>query len=241
MHESDERGVLLLNGKPMPEKYLARLVGITLDELQKCLAEMEEIGIFSKRFKDSAIFSRRMVKDERIIDTRRKAGKMGGNPTLLKQNSSKSQPYPQAKPNLTPKQNPTPSVSSSSSSSISSSLKEKKINKKKIRFSESEYGDNQEKFIEDWNKSQTAKRFPGVDPQRIFEYLQLKGNEYQYIDWLSAAQVWVNKNPNANEWKSNTNQITLPNEINTDANRRIAEAINRNINALAGSQSQDRE
>lgn len=234
MHESEERGVLLLNGKPMPEKHLARFIGITLEELQKSLNEMEEIGIFSKRVKDGAIFSRRMVKDERILEVRRKAGKMGGNPNLLNQNSSKRQPNTQPNVNHPSNQILTPSFSSSVSSS--SSLNKKKINKKKISFDESEYGQDKKKFIDDWENSKTAEKFPFVDPGSVYDFMKLKGNEYKYIDWLSAAQVWVNKNPNANEWKSTTNNITLPHELNTDANRRIAEAITRNANALNANQ-----
>lgn len=83
------------------------------------------------------ISSKRMVKDEYIRQVRASAGKLGGNPLLIKgdhddeygvllnQNSSKTKPNAQAKVRAnhnqgakqTSKQNPTPSSSSSSSSS----------------------------------------------------------------------------------------------------------------------------
>jgi len=116
MHESTERGVLLLNGMPMPKSALSRLLGIDENTLDECLHTLESYGIFSKRSKDSAIFSRRMVKDERIISARRKAGSSGGNPRLLNQNSSKTL----AKDEQSIEQIPTPSFSSSTSPSISS-------------------------------------------------------------------------------------------------------------------------
>jgi len=109
MHESTERGVLLLNGMPMPKSALSRLLGIDENTLDNCLQILESYGIFSKRNKDSAIFSRRMVKDERIISARRKAGSSGGNPRLLNQNSSKTL----AKDEQSSEQITTPSFSSS--------------------------------------------------------------------------------------------------------------------------------
>jgi hypothetical protein len=115
MHESSERGVLLLNDKPMPLNALARLLGIDIEKLNECIVILDEYGIFSKREHDDAIYSRRMVSDERLICIRREAGKQGGNPNLLKQNSSKIE----KEVNLTSKQIPTPSSSSSSSSSSS--------------------------------------------------------------------------------------------------------------------------
>jgi hypothetical protein len=108
MHESEERGVLLLNGKPMPDEAAARLLGLDKQNLTTTLTTLLTYGIASRRESDGAIFSRRMVRDEEIRKLRANAGKMGGNPLLLKQN-----------PTTGVKQNPTPS--SSSSTSVSSS------------------------------------------------------------------------------------------------------------------------
>lgn len=120
MHESDQRGYLLLNGKPMPEAALARTLGLVLlnqmdnqednqnpeRDLTTTLTTLLTYGVASRCNQTGAIYSRRMVRDENIRKVRQESGKMGGNPVLLNQNSTTQV-----------KQKSTPSVSSSSSSS----------------------------------------------------------------------------------------------------------------------------
>jgi uncharacterized phage protein (TIGR02220 family) len=108
MHESSERGVLLLNGHPMPDDVLARLLGLDNQILTTSLTKLLTYGVAKRRQSDSAIFNKRMVDDERLCQMRREAGKLGGNPALLNQNKT-----------TRVKQIPTPSSSSSSSSSSS--------------------------------------------------------------------------------------------------------------------------
>lgn len=104
MHESSERGVLLLNGIPMPDEVIARLLGLDNQTFNQALTKLLTYGVAKRRDADNAIFSKRMVADEKICQIRREAGKRGGNPALLKQI-----------PTTRDKQNPTPSSSSSSS------------------------------------------------------------------------------------------------------------------------------
>lgn len=113
MHESEERGVLLLNGRVMPTDALARLLGLTTPKLKKHLTKLLDHGVIRKREHDGALYSKRMVADEHLLQIRREAGKLGGNPALLNQ-----------KDNQIPKQKPTPSSSTSvsSSSSLSTSI-----------------------------------------------------------------------------------------------------------------------
>ncbi len=106
-HESGCYGVLEINGKPMSVQQIARSVGESPASVSKLLAELESAGVFSRR-EDGAILSRRMLRDEHIRKVRTDAGKQGGNPNLLKQNTSNL-----LKQN--DKQSPTPSSSSSSS------------------------------------------------------------------------------------------------------------------------------
>jgi hypothetical protein len=102
MHESSERGVLILNGVPMAEDVIARLLGLDNQTFNQTLSTLLTYGVAKRRQEDKAVFSKRMVDDEKLCDIRRKAGKLGGNPALLKQNRT------------TPvKQIPTPSSSSS--------------------------------------------------------------------------------------------------------------------------------
>lgn len=106
-HEADQYGVLTVNGKPMSNAQIARMVGETPKALERLLTELEEAGVFSRN-EEGAIFSRRMVKDEAIRSVRAEAGKKGGNPSLLNQKDNHLLKQ-------TGKQSPTPSSSSSSS------------------------------------------------------------------------------------------------------------------------------
>ncbi len=108
MHESERRGVLTLNGKPMPEDALARLLGIPEVLLKQILTTLLNHGVSSIEPETGALMNRRMVRDEHLRLVRSNAGKQGGNPNLLKQNTTTHL-----------KQIPTPSVSSSSSVSSS--------------------------------------------------------------------------------------------------------------------------
>ena len=108
MHESSERGVLLLNGAPMAEEVIARLLGLDNQIFNQTLSNLLTYGVAKRRQSDNAIFNKRMIDDERLCETRRQAGKLGGNPALLNQNRTTQV-----------KQKPTPSSSSSSSSSDS--------------------------------------------------------------------------------------------------------------------------
>jgi len=115
MHESDERGILLLAGKPMPEDALARMLFLDNQEVNQILGTLLAYGVASRRDDDGAIYCRRMVRDEHLMQIRRNAGKMGGNPVLLNQTVNQ-------KPTSRVNQKPTPSSSSSSSTSASTVL-----------------------------------------------------------------------------------------------------------------------
>lgn len=110
MHESDERGVLLLAGRPVPEDALARMLNLDNQTFNQTLTNILTYGVASRRESDGAIYSRRMVKDEKLCQTRREAGQKGGNPNLVNQKAKQ-------KPTTRDNQKPTPSSSTSSSSS----------------------------------------------------------------------------------------------------------------------------
>ena len=110
-HEGGTYGVLSINGKPMAPAQIARMVGESPAAVVKLLAELEDAGVFS-RDEQGCIYSRRMVKDEHVRNVRADAGRLGGNPNLLKQKVKQN-----GEQNLTPS-------SSSSSSSSSSNIEE---------------------------------------------------------------------------------------------------------------------
>lgn len=114
MHESEQRGRLLLNGKAMPDEALARLLGLDKQILTKTLTTLLEYGVAS-RDNDGALMNRRMVRDENLRAIRQTVGKLGGNPALLKQNQTTGDNQNQT---TQLNQKSTPSSASSSSSAI---------------------------------------------------------------------------------------------------------------------------
>ncbi|CAL63141.1 Hypothetical protein HEAR3032 [Herminiimonas arsenicoxydans] len=90
----------------MPEEVTARLLGLDNQTFNQTLSTLLTYGVAKRRQDDNAIYSKRMVADEKLCEIRRNAGKLGGNPALLNQKQTTGD-----------KQNPTPSSSSSSSSS----------------------------------------------------------------------------------------------------------------------------
>ncbi len=115
MHDSDERGVLLVKDQPMPDAIIARRLGLDNQTANQILTTLLDYGVASRRATDGALFCRRMVKDERLREIRSQAGKKGGNPALLNQTRKQS---PKQKPTTGDKQIPTPS------SSITTSVRE---------------------------------------------------------------------------------------------------------------------
>ena len=98
MHESSERGVLLLNNLPMTDSMIGRALGLDNQIFNQTLSTLITYGVAKRRQSDGAIYNKRMVDDEKICQIRREAGKKGGNPILLNQ-----------KQTTTDNQNPTPS------------------------------------------------------------------------------------------------------------------------------------
>lgn len=109
-HEADCYGHLSINGKAMTNQQLARMVGESPSVVSKLFVELDLAGVFS-RTSEGVVFSRRMVKDERLRNIRASAGRLGGNPNLLNQNGKQDV-------NQDAEQSPTPSSSSSSSELI---------------------------------------------------------------------------------------------------------------------------
>jgi hypothetical protein len=109
MHESEQRGKLMLNGQAMPESALARLLGLDKQNLTNTITTLVTYGVASRCEDTGALVNRRMLRDEKLRQIRTEAGKKGGNPALLNQN-------PNQNDGGEVKQNPTPSSSSSSSS-----------------------------------------------------------------------------------------------------------------------------
>lgn len=62
MHEAKPYGQLLLNGEPVEGDALARMAGVSVDEVHSLLGELRQAGVLSVT-RNGVIFSRRMTKD----------------------------------------------------------------------------------------------------------------------------------------------------------------------------------
>jgi hypothetical protein len=86
MHQSERRGVLILNGQPMSDEMIARAIGSDASSFSETLANLISTGVASREEETGALMNRRMVRDESLRKVRARAGALGGNPILLKQN-----------------------------------------------------------------------------------------------------------------------------------------------------------
>ena len=176
-HEGGTYGVLSINGKPMAPAQIARMVGESPAAVVKLLAELEDAGVFS-RDEQGCIYSRRMVKDEHVRNVRADAGRLGGNPNLLKQ-----------KVKQTDNREPPPSSSSSSSSSN---------NEDTAPSAKSPRGTALPKDWElpgDW-RTWAEKERPDVDPQTAADsfrdfWIAKPGKEGRKTDWQATWRNWV--------------------------------------------------
>ena len=103
MHESEQRGLLLLNGSPPTTEQLAQMLGLTSSKTEQTLAKLIANGVASTEQNSGALMCRKMYN---LHEVRARAGRIGG---------SKAQ----AKLKQAVKQTRSPSFSSSFSSSIS--------------------------------------------------------------------------------------------------------------------------
>lgn len=81
MHEADPYGHLMIEGKPVVNRQIAALAGISLAECGKLMCELESAGVYS-RTEEKVIYSRRMVRDREKAEKDRQNGKGGGNPKI---------------------------------------------------------------------------------------------------------------------------------------------------------------
>ena len=92
MFESPERGKLVFRtGTPIPEDAIARALGLDKQKVNQILSKLLDYGVASKEEDTGVIYCRRMVRDAKLSKMRAECGKLGGNPNLLNQNSSKTE------------------------------------------------------------------------------------------------------------------------------------------------------
>ena len=147
MHEGNPYGYLKVGNKVILAENLARMVGLTIEEVEDYLAELKEANVFHFDA-DGAIYSRRMIRDENLRNIRASGGKLGGNPALMSKNKVNLKDNQKVENEVN--QNPTPSSSSSSSSS----------NKEKSATVVACPPDVDQQIWEDWKQLRKAKKAP---------------------------------------------------------------------------------
>jgi hypothetical protein len=117
MHECEPYGHLVLHGKPMTPAKIAGQIGVPAATVAKLLAELLENGVI-RQTAEGALFSKRMVEDERIRNARADGGKAGSeHGSKGAEHGSKGGRPPTGRGVTKPPLEPPPSSSSSSSSS----------------------------------------------------------------------------------------------------------------------------
>src|SRR6186997_2441908 len=69
MHESEERGRLILGGRPIRDEILAKLIGTSTKKLRNSIQIFLEFGV-AFRDESGALCNRRMMRDEQIRQAR---------------------------------------------------------------------------------------------------------------------------------------------------------------------------
>ncbi len=121
MHEGTPYGHLKVKDKVILPDNLARMCGLTCQEVEGWLLELKSSGVYEID-EDGSIYSRRMIRDENLRMVRSAGGKLGGNPNLKVNLQDNHKVEKEVNQILTPSS----ASSSASSSSFSSINKEKK-------------------------------------------------------------------------------------------------------------------
>src|SRR3990167_6360594 len=91
MFECEERGVFISNGMPWSDQEIAYAIGGDVNQNLALLTELRQKGVARTRNQDGAIFSKRMVDDDRLRRLRAESGSNGGSKTQAKRKANTKQ------------------------------------------------------------------------------------------------------------------------------------------------------
>lgn len=163
MWESKERGVLLYS-----REELSRLLRLPEVLLEQKLKQLEKFAIYSVRDIDGAIYSRRMVKDQKIREIRKKCGEIGGKASFASR-------FAQAK--------------SQANADIENDIENENINKEKGIVK----GKGFTKPTVFEVKSYCIERKNKINAQTFIDFYESKGwmiGKNKMVDWKSAVRTW---------------------------------------------------
>lgn len=181
MWESTERGYLTLNNKPIPNENLARMTGFARDLLGVLLDELESFAVFSRR-EDGAIYSRKMVKDEKIRKLRAENGQKGGF----------AKHFAIAKPLAKSWQN---TENENESEDESEDENKSSIQHNTTTHPKSKYKNNIPTLEE--VKEYCLERNNGIEPQTFIDYYEARGWKFKtghpVKSWKACVRTWENR------------------------------------------------
>lgn len=203
-HESDRRGYLIINGKPMQPEFLARKCGC--DDTAQFLTlfnELSDAGVPSQQ-PDGTIYSRRMVRDEQKRRKCSDAGKAGGGNPKLSTGTFKGDSKGVAKGDLKGDSKRFSKASTSSSSSSSNEDKEKEnniniISKKEI-FSPPKFDEVFDYLVSYISVEKQDFNFR-LEAQKFVNFYESKGwfvGKNKMKDWRAAARNWAGNHRTSN-------------------------------------------
>lgn len=152
MHKSDDRGKLVINGRPMSDQEIAAMIGMEVAKFEQTVQQILSKGV-ATREGGGALINRRMVSDENLRRVRAECGSEGGKQTATNRIAK-------------PEQKSTPSTSVSVSTSVSTSTKVKTLAPLELEIPEDLNGN--EADIKNWldykrEKGQTYKGDKGLN------------------------------------------------------------------------------
>lgn len=111
MHRASPYGHLIINGEVLTDAQLAIQTGTPSEQIPALVGELEKAGVFSRTGK-GAIYSRKMVRDEKKANVNAKNGQNGGASKHKKVNgySPVGNRNPSETENLATPQNPDPRI-----------------------------------------------------------------------------------------------------------------------------------
>lgn len=195
------------SGSPMTSISLARIIGLPLKQTIGVMERLVESGVASRDQESGALLNRRMVRDEGLRQVRTEAGRLGGNPNLVKQKSTK-EVKDDANQIITP-----------SSSSSTSSTEQKNPPVVPPKPTKDEFGKfrnvllTQDEFNTLWNKFPDARE----RIEALSEYIESKGKKYK--SHYATILTWERKNGAQNHGNNKQDR-------NAEAARRLLSRLN---------------
>lgn len=169
MWESRERGVLLYS-----KDELSRLLRLPEVLLEQKLKHLLEKGIYSIRESDGAIYSRRMIKDQKLREIRKKIGQIGGKRSFVSRFASRfASDFAQAK-----------IQANAENENENENVKKERIVKERKQFAIP---------TPDEVKSYCLERKNHIDHQQFLDYYQANGwkvGKNPMKDWRAAVRTW---------------------------------------------------